>query len=317
MKTSTLLLILSFVIGISIISALVIQNPPRNGVGVDVFYFQKSYFQKFWDDQLELFPDEYVISEKKEIMRKYDPNSLIEINGLRADYEIDEPIHFEVLAVGNGDGCLSFSVTINEEDKVPPVYLQSYISKCDESRKNVGVPLYFDINSENGQIENLKPGKYEVVASFYQNRGSFGEVKQDFTIKNNIEQPESKVSSKQTDSEPALSPLQIKISSENQVRRGTTHSIDIQVVRGDIPIAGARVFLDIEDYGENIIKESKGYTDSQGYFRFSWEIPQSFDDLKTLLAIIDVTDGISSKTEQFKFQVYCLPGEQNCKVKGN
>jgi len=129
-------------------------------------------------------------------------------------------------------------------------------------------------------------------------------------------EPESKVSP-DTNSEPVTPPLQIKVVGENQVRRGTTQSIEIQVVRGSSPIEGARVFIDIEDYGEDIIKEFDGYTNSEGYFVFSWEIPQSFDDVETLLAFIDVTDGISSKTELFKFQVYCLPGEKNCKAEGN
>jgi hypothetical protein len=111
--------------------------------------------------------------------------------------------------------------------------------------------------------------------------------------------------------------LEIKINGEKQVRRGTTQTLEIQVLRNNIPIQGAQVFLDIEDYGENIIKEFDGYTNSQGYFIFSWEIPQSFDDIESLLAIVDATDDISAKTEVFKFQVYCLPGEDNCKVKGN
>jgi len=132
-----------------------------------------------------------------------------------------------------------------------------------------------------------------------------------------VSEPGSKVSSQDTNSELGTPPLQIKVVGEKQVRRGTTQTIEMQVIRGSSPIEGARVFIDIEDYGEDIIKEFKGYTDSQGYFVFSWEIPQSFDDVETLLAFIDVTDGISSKTELFKFQVYCLPGEQNCKVKGN
>jgi hypothetical protein len=113
------------------------------------------------------------------------------------------------------------------------------------------------------------------------------------------------------------SPLHLKIVGEKQVRRGTTHTIEVHVLRGDTPIEGARVFIDIEDYGEDIIKEFDGYTDSQGYFVLSWEIPQSFDDIETLLAFIDVTDGQSSKTELFKFQVYCQPGEKNCKAEGN
>lgn len=165
---------------------LVIQNPPKNSVGDNIFDSdQKSYFQKYWDDQAKLYPDEYVISEKKEIMRSFEPEDpLIEINGLRSEYATDEPIHFEVLAIGNGDGCLSFSVTVRGEENVLPVYSQGYISVCDVSGKYVGVPLYLDINSENGQITNLEPGKYEIVAEYYQNRGSFGEVKQEFTIEN-------------------------------------------------------------------------------------------------------------------------------------
>lgn len=114
-----------------------------------------------------------------------------------------------------------------------------------------------------------------------------------------------------------INSLEIKIQGEKQVRRGTTHTIEIQVVRGDNPIEDAQVFLDIEDYGENIVKEFYGHTNSQGYLIFSWEIPQRFNDIETLLAIVDVTDNNSAKTEVFKFQVYCLPGEKDCKVEGN
>ena len=124
-------------------------------------------------------------------------------------------------------------------------------------------------------------------------------------------------------SELELPPLQIKVSGDKQVRRGTTQTIEIQVVRGNALIENAKVYLDIEDYSkhedyrDNFIKEFEGYTDSHGYFVFSWEVPQSFDDVKYLLAFIDVTDGISSTTERFEFQVYCLPGEKNCKAEGN
>ena len=114
-----------------------------------------------------------------------------------------------------------------------------------------------------------------------------------------------------------ISPLDVIINGDSQVRRGTTQTIEIQVLRDEIPVPGAQVFIDIEDYGEDLYKEFDGYTNSQGILVFSWEIPQSFDDIETLLAIIDVTDDISAKTELFKFQVYCLPIEQNCKVEGN
>ena len=113
------------------------------------------------------------------------------------------------------------------------------------------------------------------------------------------------------------SDLKVEVNGEKQVRRGTTHSIEVQVTREYNPVGGARVNITIEDYGEDIIREFKGYTNQQGYFVFSWEIPKSFDDIETLLAFVDVTDGISSKTNLFKFHVYCLPGEKNCKVDGN
>lgn len=132
-----------------------------------------------------------------------------------------------------------------------------------------------------------------------------------------LQSVEGKTTATNTKPETNTSSLEIKINGEKQVRRGTTHTLEIQVLRGNNPVQGAQVFLDIEDYGENIIKEFNGYTNSQGYFIFSWEIPQSFDDIETLFAIVDATDDISVKTEVFKFQVYCLPGEENCKVKGN
>lgn len=111
--------------------------------------------------------------------------------------------------------------------------------------------------------------------------------------------------------------FQVIVDGDKQVRRGTIHSIDVNVYRDNIPVHEARVFLTIEDYGEEIIREFKGHTDKNGYFNYSWEVPKSFDDIETLLAFVGVTDGNSSKTELFKFMVYCLPGEKGCKVDGN
>lgn len=111
--------------------------------------------------------------------------------------------------------------------------------------------------------------------------------------------------------------LEIEIIGDKQVRRGTTHILETLVHRDRIPVQNAIVFITIEDYGENIIREFKGRTNQDGIFVFSWEIPKKFNDIETLLAIVDVTDGISSKTEIFKFIVYCLPGELGCKVEGN
>ncbi|MCV0410160.1 hypothetical protein [Nitrosopumilus sp.] len=115
----------------------------------------------------------------------------------------------------------------------------------------------------------------------------------------------------------APSGIQVEVTGQQQVRRGTTHDIVVNVTRDGYAVSDALVRITIEDYGENIIRDFTGRTDDSGRFVFSWEIPKIFDDIKTLLAYVDVTDDISAKTILFKFQVYCLPGETGCKVEGN
>ena len=111
--------------------------------------------------------------------------------------------------------------------------------------------------------------------------------------------------------------LQVIITGEEMVRRGTTHTINVLVTDGYKPVEGAKVTLTIEDYGENIIREFDGLTDLNGHFVYSWEIPKSFDDIETLLAYISVSGNDSSHTHLWKFQVYCLPGTVNCEIDGN
>lgn len=125
-----------------------------------------------------------------------------------------------------------------------------------------------------------------------------------------------KTISAESESTISLPELQVDVTGQQQVRRGTTHDITVDVFRDANPVPDALVRITIEDYGEDIIRDFKGRTDDSGRFMFSWEIPKSFDDVKTLLAYVDVTDDISAKTVLFKFQVYCLPGETGCKVEG-
>ena len=112
-------------------------------------------------------------------------------------------------------------------------------------------------------------------------------------------------------------PLQVIITGDEMVRRGTTHTINVLVTDGYHPIKDAKVTLTIEDYGEDIIREFDGLTNQNGNFAFSWEIPKSFDDYETLLAYISVSGNGSSQTHLWKFQVYCLPGTANCSIDGN
>lgn len=111
--------------------------------------------------------------------------------------------------------------------------------------------------------------------------------------------------------------LKVLVTGESMVRRGTTHTITSHISDGFNPIEGAKITLRIEDYGENEIRFFEGFSNNDGKFIFSWEIPKSFDDIETLLTFVSVSYGESSQTQLFKFQVYCLPGEKGCNVDGN
>ena len=126
-----------------------------------------------------------------------------------------------------------------------------------------------------------------------------------------------KTSGSGPDSSTSFAELEVDVTGQQQVRRGTTHDIVVDVSRDANPVPDAQVRITIEDYGEDVIRDFKGRTDDSGRFVFSWEIPKRFDDIKTLLAYVDVTDDVSAKTTLFKFQVYCLPGEAGCKIEGN
>lgn len=187
MKTSSIIIIVSFVIGIFIISVLVIQNPPKNSVGADIFYpNQTSYVQKYWEDFAETYPNFIIINETREIEEPpFDLRDQIEINGLKLEYAKDEPINFEVLVIGNGSGCANIWFSIFTEFANPsPIYSQGFVSICDGSHlKYLAVPISFSINTEYSPVPHLDSGKYVVSVTYYQDRGSSGDTKQEFIIK--------------------------------------------------------------------------------------------------------------------------------------
>jgi len=109
--------------------------------------------------------------------------------------------------------------------------------------------------------------------------------------------------------------LDVTIQGQKAVRRGTAQNLEIHVENFGGNVGGATVFVRVEDYGENILEEFKGETDSNGDYSVSYEISKDFTDIETFLVYVDVTDGVSSKTKVFTFQVYCLCGEPNCKCR--
>ena len=187
MKTSSIILIVSFVVGISIISALVILNPPTNSTGAQIFFTdEKSRMQQYWEDYAERFPNLIVINETRGIEEPpFDLRDQIEINGLKLEYAKGEPINFGVLVVGDGSGCASIGISIfTEFEDQPPIYSQEFVSICDGSHlKYLAVPISFSINTENSPLPPLGSDKYVVSVSYYQDRGSSGDTKQEFIIK--------------------------------------------------------------------------------------------------------------------------------------
>ena len=109
--------------------------------------------------------------------------------------------------------------------------------------------------------------------------------------------------------------LDVTIDGQKAVRRGTTQNLDIHVENFEGNVGGATVFVRVENYGEDILEEFKGETDSDGNYSISWELSTDYTDIETFLVYVDVTDGIASKTKVFTFQVYCLCGEPNCKCR--
>ena len=185
----------------------------------------------------------------------------------------------------------------------------SYFSGSDEGYF-VRMNLFFD---ENHDIINIdfhcyfqRVHQYELPQEHIEQKI----VKYDCKEYGKTAEPES-------ESATSFTELEVDVTGQQQVRRGTTHEIVVDVSRDANPVPDALVRITIEDYGEDVIRDFKGRTDNSGRFVFSWEIPKSFDDIKTLLAYVDITDDVSAKTILFKFQVYCLPGETGCKIEGN
>ena len=116
------------------------------------------------------------------------------------------------------------------------------------------------------------------------------------------------------DSEKDPQRLYIDTEGKSQVRRGTMQSIIVTVTDGQEAINGATVSVQVEDYGENKLKDFKGITDSNGNYFFSWEIGK-YAEAETLLVFIDVTDGFSSASSVYPFEVTCHCGEQDCECR--
>lgn len=116
-------------------------------------------------------------------------------------------------------------------------------------------------------------------------------------------------------SSPEEPQLHLTVDGHKAVRRGTTQDVSVYVSDAHGPVEGATVFVRVEDYGEDVFEEFEGLTDSSGQYSISWEIGSDVPNLKKFLVYVDATDGVSSGSKMFTFEVYCLCGEADCKCR--
>lgn len=230
-------------------------------------------------------------------------------------YDVGDKVYFELLEWGVYSDCRDLKLRIIDMYE-ESVFENSLDKLCID---HDGTSVTFNSYSMDDEFEEFVCNE----TGYYRIEVSNGDIFPPTILQNfacleseSMHGPE-KTSSPEPEPVTAFPGLQVDVTGQQQVRRGTTHDIAVDVTRDGHVVSDALVRITIEDYGEDVIRDFKGRTDDSGRFVFSWEIPKSFDDIKTLLAYVDVTDDVSAKTILFKFQVYCLPGETGCKVEGN
>ena len=117
----------------------------------------------------------------------FDPNSAdklggVSIEGLEEEYIQGEPIEFAINVHGFSVGCESVTVKIFNEWKAEPrlLYEKEFVAEdkphLKPSQTDYSCPIVLK------EFNDDKPGKYLVIVNYFQDRGSFGEIKQYFII---------------------------------------------------------------------------------------------------------------------------------------
>ena len=189
MKTRALIIIVAFSVGIPTLSIFAVMYPPNS---IDDKTPEKTDAEKYWEDYAKRYPQVIVVNPKIESASSWDlsfwnhTNPGMRIVGLHDQYHEDESIVFDVLIYGNGSGCGAGTVTIlKANETTSQLFSQEYAGICKSYGQNhLVIPIHVEINTSNIQILNASVGKYVVLASYYQDRGSYGDITQKFTIEN-------------------------------------------------------------------------------------------------------------------------------------
>jgi hypothetical protein len=241
---------------------------------------------------------------------EYGKTAFVKITGRVYDYGLTSPVSLVVIAP---DG-------LRTEYVIPVLQSGAY---------STSVPLYFSSTPGLYKVVAYHNGKELPESFFYAKRdakipswikdsarlwidGKTSEREFLFAIQYLVDQ---KIIKFESAAPKSGTELDVNVNGHKAVRRGTTQDIAVYVSNAAGAVEGAIVSIRVEDYGKDILEEFEGVTDSNGEYNMSWELSKDFDDIETFLVFVDVTDGISSKTKLFTFQVYCLCGEPNCKCR--
>jgi hypothetical protein len=273
--------------------------------------------QSFVDSLVELNKRDFIQFEKLKPVQttynlpKYGETAFIKISGRTGDFGQTASV---VLIVTDPDGIRTeYTIPVLQSGAYStsiPLYHYSPAGTYEVSAYHAGkelMPYYFHVQKNSIIPIWLKP------AAKWWTEGKISDSDFLYGIQYLIDRKIlalEVVNSSQVDPD-----LDVSVQGQKAVRRGTTQDLQIHVENFEGNVEGATVFVRVEDYGENILEEFKGETDSDGNYFVSYELSNDFTDIETFLVYVDVTDGIASKTKVFTFQVYCLCGEPNCKCR--
>lgn len=117
----------------------------------------------------------------------FDPNFTdesgeVSIQGLKEEYGQGKTIEFAIRVHGFSVGCESVTVKIFNEWKAEPslLYEKEFVAGDNPSLKPSQTDYSCPIILK--EFNDGKLGKYLVMVNYFQNRGSYGELKQYFTV---------------------------------------------------------------------------------------------------------------------------------------
>ncbi|MGQ0796043.1 MAG: hypothetical protein ACT4N5_07675 [Nitrosopumilaceae archaeon] len=250
-------------------------------------------------------------SEQVYFLPKYGQESLVSISGTTGDFKktgyvflaivrpdeeiidsrasvLESGIYQTIMILGHDFPTGEYKVTGTYKDaKIPTSYF--YVRESTDTK----IPFWIKNNAKWWADDKISDNDFVLGLQYLINKKIF-----------QIDYNSEKISKE----------LHISVGGMSAVRRGTVQSIEVMVTNEHGPVKDVIVLVRVEDYGENVLKDFDGNTDSNGKYVISWEIDKNAE-AETLLAFIDVTDGFSSASSVYQFAVTCYCGDKDCECR--